>query len=204
MSKSELERIKEDVETIKEAGGFVLPFGWDSVLVNFLLWPGLGVWFVVYWFLSEEPNRFVMGIPAILAIVGAFGYLRFKYRKSSGRSAFKRQEHNWNLIEMIVAMPILLIYFIWARKAGVNTAFIGGGISIVLGITHTIGALHLKARLYWLGAGIPVAIFGVALLIWQHPTGVVLNASIFSCAIGLCMGSIQAYQLKQVRSTNAN
>lgn len=204
MSKSDLKRVKEDIETIKEALGFELPFGWDSVLVNFLLFPGLGVWFLMYWFLSEEHSRFVMGIPAILAIMGAFGYLRFKYRKSSGRSTFKRQEHNMNLIEMIVAMPILLFYFIWAREAGVNTAFIGGGISIVLGITHTIGALHLKGRLYWLGGGVPVTIFGVALLIWQHPTAVVLYGSIFCCAIGLAMGGIQAYQLKQVRSTNAN
>ncbi len=35
MSKSEFERVKKDVEVIKQAVGLELPFGWDSVLFNF-------------------------------------------------------------------------------------------------------------------------------------------------------------------------
>lgn len=203
MSVSEIDRAKEDIEVIKEAIGLELPFGWDSVLVNFLLFPAMGFWWVIIWFLSEKPSRLVMAIP-LFVMLAVFSYLRFKYRKSSGRASIKRQEHNLNLVELILFIPILLVYFTWARRAGVNTSFIAAGMCIVLGITHTVAALHIKGRLYWLGGGIPVAVFGVALLIWQSPTAVVLNASIFSCVIGIAMGSIQAYQLKQVKLTNAN
>jgi len=203
MSVSEIDRVKEDIEVIKEAVGLELPFGWDSVLVNFLLFPAMGLWWLIIWFLSEKPSRLVMAIP-LFVMLAVFSYLRFKYRKSSGRASIKRQEHNLNLVELILFIPILIVYFTWARHAGYDTAFVGAGICIVLGITHTVAALHLKGRLYWLGGGIPVAVFGVALLIWQSPTAVVLNGSIFSCVIGLAMGSIQAYQLKQVKLTNAN
>lgn len=204
MSVSEIDRIKDDIEVIKEAAGLELPFGWDSVLVNFLLFPGIGLWVLLYWFLSKGPSRYVMGIPILVVMLGAFSYLRFKYRKRTGQAVIKRQEHNLNLIELIVISPIMLVYFIWARHAGYNTAFLAAGICLVLGITHIVAALHLKGRLYWLGGGIPVALFGVALLIWQSPTAVVLNSAIFSCVIGLAMGGIQAYQLKQVKLTNAD
>lgn len=204
MDKHELERVKADVEIIKEAAGFDLPFGWDSVLVNFLLFPGIGLWISAYWFLSDKTHSLVMGIPVCVAILAAFGYLRFKYRKSSGRSAIKRQEHKWNFIELILSFSIIVPYFFWTDRAGVNPLHVGGGILIVLGITHTIAALQLKGKLYWLGGGIPAAVFGIALLIWQTPTAVVLSGSIFMCVIGLSTGSIQAYQLKQVESTNAN
>lgn len=204
MSKDELERVKEDIEVIKETLGLDLPFGWDSVLVNFLLFPGIGLWISAYWFLSDKASSFVMGIPPLVAVLVAFAYLRFKYRKSSGRAVIKRQEHNWNLIELIVGFSIVLPYFVWARRAGVDPLYLGAGIMIILGAMHTIAAIHLKGRLYWLGAGISAAVFGIALLIWQSPTAVVLSGSIFSCVIGLSMGSIQAYQLKQVKSTNAN
>ena len=37
MSKKELERVKEDIEIIKEAAGLELPFGWEDVWINLYL-----------------------------------------------------------------------------------------------------------------------------------------------------------------------
>ena len=47
MSVSELERVKEDIATIKEAAGLELPFGWDSVWLNLIGLPFVGAWCLV-------------------------------------------------------------------------------------------------------------------------------------------------------------
>lgn len=48
MAANELERVKQDIATIKEAAGLELPFGWDSVWVNLIGLPFVGAWMMAY------------------------------------------------------------------------------------------------------------------------------------------------------------
>ena len=43
MPVNELERVKQDIATIKEAAGLELPFGWDSVWAHLIGVPCIGV-----------------------------------------------------------------------------------------------------------------------------------------------------------------
>ena len=203
MSVNELERVKSDLEIIKEATGLELPFGWDSVLVSLILFPATGAWWLLYWFISDRPSRFWMAVPiAVLAV--AMGHLRFKYRQSTGRSAVKRREYGLQFYEMIVVGAIAAGYFLWARQAGLNIAYVGGGIILIGGALDIFRAFGTRGRLYYLGLDIPVMLFGFSLLIWTTPAIIIINGSIAFFLGGLAMGAIQAYQLKQVKLTNAN
>ena len=92
MSVSELERVKEDIATIKEAAGLGLPFGWDYVWLYLFGVPVIGIWCLAYWLISDRPSAYVMAVPIFL-LLAVLGYLRFKHRRSTGSSAIKRREY---------------------------------------------------------------------------------------------------------------
>ncbi len=60
MSINELERVKQDIATIKEAAGLELPFGWDYAWLFLFAPPALGVWFLAYWLIADTPSRYVV------------------------------------------------------------------------------------------------------------------------------------------------
>ena len=66
MSKSDIEQVKEDIETIKEVVGFELPFAWDSVLMNIILYPLTGIWILSYWWIADKPSRFWVAVPVAI------------------------------------------------------------------------------------------------------------------------------------------
>ena len=195
MVNNELERVKEDIEVIKEAAGFELPFGWDSALVSLVLLPAMGVGYLVYYLFSDEPSRFAaIAIGVVLFI--AMGYLRFRYRKSTGRSAIKRREYGFCFYGDIAIGAIAIGYLIWAKHIGLEIAYVAGGIILMIGIMGILMAFQAKGKLYHLGESIPLMLFGISLLIWTTPSVVVINACITLVIGGLATGAIQVYQLK--------
>ena len=56
MSVNEIDRVKEDIEVIKEAAGLELPFGWEDVWLSVYLIP-VGVWLAIWRFLPFQLSR---------------------------------------------------------------------------------------------------------------------------------------------------
>lgn len=196
MDTNRIDRVRKDIEIIKEAGGFELPFGWDSVLVSVVLFPGTGLWWLILWLILEKPSPVWMVAPFILLLI-ILGAMRYKYRKSSGRSSVKRRAISTHLYGAVLVAAIAGGYFIWVRHIGINSAHVAGGICLMLGGVEVLKAFQGRSQLPELGTAIPLILFGLSLLIWTTPTIVVISASICISVAGLAMGSIQMYLLKQ-------
>lgn len=195
MDKNVLERVKEDIETIKEAAGLDLPFWWDSVWMNIILLPAVGIWYLIYTGLAEKPSGFWLYFPAAI-LLGGMGYLRFRYRRSTGRSPAKRNEYGFTFYSNVIIGLVAGGYLLWARAKGLETAYIGCGLMLLIGAFGILLAFSMKGRLYYLGGSIPVFCLGITLLIWTTPRIVILNACLALIVGGIAMGCIQAIQIK--------
>ena len=196
MSKNELKQMKEDMEVIKESMGLELPFGWETVLVSFVLLPAAGIWCLFYLLISEQPSRLGAAIPLVLPFA-AMGYLRLKYRRSTGRSAVKRREYGFNFYGSIVLGAMTAGYVVWAMRAGLDIVYLAGGLMLMGGLMTVLMAFQTRGRLHYLGSGIPVILLGASAWIWPTRDALVVNACITLIVAGLATGAIQVYQLKR-------
>ena len=201
MSVNEIERVKQDIATIKQAAGFDLPFGWDYVWLFLFAPPALGVWFLAYWLIADTPSRYVMVAPAVL-LLAVLGYLRFKHRRSTGSSAIKRREYGINFYGNIVIGAIIAVFVIWAKRTGINTAYLGSGILIMGGLMVTLMAFQGKQRISYLASGIPGILLGISLAVWPTADTVIRNGCIMLVVSGPATAFIMMYQLKQAGQRN--
>lgn len=201
MTGHELEQVKKDMEVIKESMGLELPFGWGTAIVSLALLPAAGLWCLLYLLISDQPSRLGAAIPLFIPFA-AMGYLRFKYRRSTGRSAIKRREYGFNFYSSIVLGTVSAGYFIWAMRVGLDIAYLAGGLFLMCGIMGAFMAFQTRGRLHYLGASIPVILLGVSTLIWPTRDALRVNACITLILAGLASGAIQVYQLKRNERRN--
>jgi hypothetical protein len=200
MSKQEIERLKEDIEIIKEAAGLELPFGWEDVWLSLYLIP-VGVWLALWRFLPFQLSRLWRVLPvAVLGIVYVF--LRIKYRRSTGRSPMRRRGYSVVLFLTPVLGLCAFGYLVWIVRSGRDFVSAVGGMWFFMGLMLLIFAFAERGRLFYLGWAIPVILFGIATTIWPGLSILEMNVGIVLIAAGSATATIQAYQLK--RSTNKN
>jgi len=202
METKELERVKSDIEIIKEAAGLELPFGWDSAFVNLILYPITGIWILIYLYVAKKPTPFWV-IVTFAVVLGILGYLRFRYRKSTGRSSAKRNEYGFTFYSNIAIGLVAGAYIFWARAKGLDTTTVGAGLALMLGVFGVLLAIFMKGRLYYLGGSIPIILLGISFLVWTTSKIVILNCCLALIIAGIAMGCIQAFQLKANERRNA-
>jgi len=199
MSNSELDRVKEDIEVIKNAAGLELPFNWEDVWLNVYLIP-VGIWLAIWSILPYDLSRLWRILPVAL-LAPIFVALRFKYRRSSGRSPVRRRQYSMGLL----ACPILGLcgfgYMVWVVRSGHDFVFAVGGMWFFMGLILAVFAF-IERRVHYLGWAIPVMVFGVTISVW--PALNVLETGVGYMLITACSitAVIQAYQLKRGTSIN--
>lgn len=201
MPVTELERVKQDIATIKQAAGLELPFGWDFAWLTLIGFPFVGIWFLVYRLMFEGRSVFILAVPGVL-LLAACGYLRFKHRRSTGSSTIKRREYGINFYGSIFILAATLVLFTWARRAGINIRHISGGVIIMCGLMVMVMAFESKQRLPNLGAAIPGILFGISIAVWPTAEAVIRNGCIMLIVAGPAMALIMMYQLKQAGQNN--
>ncbi len=203
MNEKEFERVKADMEIIKEAAGLNLPFGWDSVFVNITLLPLMGIYYLTYYFRFSNSSSLIWSLVPLVFILGIMGYLRIRYRKGTGRSAAKRNEYGFTFYSNVVIGLVAAGYFWCARAKGLNTIDVATGIILMVGVFGILLACFMKGRLYYLGGSIPLILWGGSMMIWNTDSIVVLNACLTAIIGGIAMGCIQTIQIKASERRNA-
>ncbi len=200
MSKSDLERVENDIEIIKEAAGLQLPFGWEDVWLNVYLVP-VGVWLAVWGFLPYQLSRIWRILPvSVLAIVYVF--LRVKYRRSTGRSPVRRRGYSIALFLTPVLGLCAFGYLVWVVRSGHDFVSAVGGMWFFAGLMLLLFAFAERARLFCLGWAVPIILCGIIITIWPVLNVLETNVGIVLIIAGSATAVIQAYQLK--RSTGGN
>ncbi len=201
METRELERVKADIEIIKEAAGLELPFGWEDVWLSVYLIP-VGVWLAIWRFLPFQLSRLWRILPvAVIGIV--FVLLRIKYRRSTGRSPVRRRGYSVGLF----ACPVLGLcwfgYLVWVVRSGRDFVFAVGGMWFFMGLILLLFAFVERGRLFYLGWAIPMILCGIAITIWPELNMLEMNVGIVLIAASSATAAIQAYQLKRSARKNA-
>jgi len=195
MSVSEIDRVKEDIEVIKEAAGLELPFGWEDVWLSIYLIP-VGVWLAIWGFLPYQLSRIWRVLPvSILAIVYVF--LRIKYRRSTGRAPVRRRGYSIVLFLTPVLGLCAFGYLVWVIRSGHDFVFAVGGMWFVAGLILLIFAFAQPGRLFYLGWAIPMILCGITITIWPVLNVLETNVGVLLIIAGSATAAIQAYQLKR-------
>lgn len=168
MSENELERVKKDLEVMQEAAGLELPFGWEDVWLYAVGAPAFGIWTVLWALLlpgGEAMNllKMVLACVPALAAIGIYVFLRYKYRRGSGRSAIRRREYSSELIGMAIIALFLTPYGVFLLLMGCPKPFFFGMMWFFLGMMVGILAFSSRGRLYNLGGALGLMVCGVVI-----------------------------------------
>jgi hypothetical protein len=224
-NKNELERVKKDLEVMQEAAGLELPFGWEDVWLYAVGAPAYGIW-VILWALllpgGEAMNLLKMMLACVPALpaIGMYVFLRYKYRRGSGRSAIRRREYSSELIGMAIIALFLIPYGVFLLLMGCPKPFFLGMMWFFLGMMVAVMAFPKPGRLHSLGGAIGMMACGVVIPLCSVKrsgtwTVRVLHISFDStvdsflisigivCIVGgLISAGIMAYQLWSSREKN--
>lgn len=194
MSQTDLSRVKSDLSAIKQAAGIELPFGREDVWMSlFLGFFGVAaaVWFIVPHDLSHR----WLGIPFFLILFGTLGGLRYKYRKGTGKSSFRRREYG--VLANGLPASLVAIFVVWQANSGADLYQLAITMFFFIGAMFLDIALKNPVRLYYIGFAVPAMLLCLCRPLWQEPKHAQISIGVLVFVGGFATAAIQAWQLKR-------
>jgi len=206
--KSELDRVKNDVETIQKAMGLAPSFGRD-----WIQWLKRDTWLYLWWCLPglilvgsalvpfDNTKRTFglamaqwVGILVAAVMLGILVALHRKAAGSDGRPAgLVREYKRINAPGWAFLVPLAL-YFVWAKQYDIGGQPFMAGLWLLSGSLAFLAAVSMKAWVF-LGWAIPLGAFGLCQpLLPNRGSGVWLG--LMFIAIALLCSVIQAWQVR--------
>jgi hypothetical protein len=200
--KQELDRVKNDVETMQRAMGLPPSSGRE-----WIPWMKRDSWFSLWWCLPG----FVLIVAALLpakSVLGLAGLYSRQAKGKDGRPEGMVQE--WKRMygksaegrcAMALAVPLVL-YFVWGTHYHVGPMAFWTGLFILLGSIMLMAALAARAWVL-LGYAIPFLAYGLCMPLahGSHKAFGVLFGMMF-IAVGLSFSIIQICQIRQIERQN--
>jgi hypothetical protein len=193
MGESQLDRIRGDLETIREAAGMSLPFGREDVWINLALVPCGVILAVAGLFapLRSIALGVVLTSPLILtAVIG----LRVRFRRSTGRSPIRRRGYTLALATGFLVVSLAGYHLMLGKARGLPPLEVLGVAGSFTGAMLIVLGLASPRRRSCLG-GVPLLLYGLVLP-FCSPQQVVMASSAMVALVGLLTGLIQAWQLR--------
>ena len=195
---NEITRVKQDLETVRQAAGIGLPFGREDVITEFVMAGGLAIFGFLSVFVRGYWLFWAFLLPALGALVVSLILLRLKYRRSTGRSAVRRRQYTAGFAGGL-ASTALLLAFHWSGLAHAYSHLVYAAFACGCGVALMIvGIADSRQRAYVGGAvGLLVAGLGIVFFYETHVVAVVAAA----LAGGLLAdAAIMTYQLRRGRA----
>jgi hypothetical protein len=186
-------RLREELETLRQAAGLEPPFGREDVRAHLAV-AASGVVALVWALLPTGLPAHWGTVPLILVAVGYVTWMRTKYRRSSGRSPMRRREYTSEIVGMFVVGALALVYRLWAGKLGISTTIAGSAAFFVLGLALLIPVLRDRHRLPDLGVAVPLMVCGLVIPFCPVSLWVILGATFMIG--GLATAALMAHHLR--------
>ena len=197
----DVERLKADLSTLRQAAGLEPPFGREDVRAHLAVAASGAV--ALVWALLPTGLPAQWGtVPLILVGVGYVTWMRTKYRRRSGRSPMRRREYTSEIVGMFVVGALALVYRFWAEKLGISTTIAGSAGMFVFGLAMLIPVLRDRNRLPDLGLAVPLMVCGLVIPFCPVSLWVVVGATFMIG--GLATAAIMAHCLKVADATHAS
>ena len=194
---NEITRVKQDLETVRQAAGIGLPFGREDVILELVMAGGLAAFGLLsvfvrgYWL-------FLALLPGLGALVVSLTLLRLKYRRSTGRSAVRRRQYTAGFAGGL-ASTALLLAFHWSGLAHADRHLVYAAFACGCGVTLMIVGIADSGRRGCVGGavGLLVAGLGIVFFCETHVVPVVAAALVGGL---LADAAIMMYQLRRGRA----
>lgn len=222
--KPELDRVKNDLETIQKAMGFAPAMGRE-----WLQWLKRDKWFSLWWcvpgcimiaaalaplghtqkYWGLVPDQWV----GILVAVTMLAIASVHTRKVTGRDgrpeSMIREAKRINGMDSqglkfgLASLVQLLVYFVWGRQYHIAAQPFWAGLFVIMGSTYLVVALSAKAWML-LGWAIPFLVYGLCLPMMggaAKVNGILLGMMFI--AVALSFSLIQSLQIRKLESEHA-
>lgn len=190
MSQADLNRIREDLATVRHAAGLELPFGNQEVRAH--LWSAAcGVIMTLWAVFAPWEYRWGIAVPIAAAVAIT---LRTTAEARRRRESARWREYRLSSAAVLVAAPLAIAYLYWERWSGMPRAMAGAASVFFFGLGALVFALLDRRRFYYAGGAIPFMIFG-ALIPFCSPQQVLIAGSVCWAVGGLAVAGIQSWQL---------
>ncbi len=192
--RTDVERLRGDLDTIEAAMGAGLPFTWKDVGLALLVVPAGAATAALAWGLPAEAVRWAV-VPIVLAALPTVA-IAMRKKSADGVEAARRREWRFSWISSLVLVLVTIAYFEWERRRGVSPRGVAGGACMFFcGVALALVALTSRGkRPYW-GAVPPLMVFGL-LIPGATVREIAMYAGIACAVSGLLTAGIQTWQLR--------
>jgi len=198
MGEAEIDRLRADIATIREAGGLDLPFGWEDVCLNLALAPCGAILAVAGAFGPPEAGPWA--VTPVLGVVLGVVCLRYRFRRSTGRSPARRREYDLMLGAGLLYGLLTGVFLEWARSTGQPAGIAGGCATAMGGALCAVLASTSPGRLYWSAAAVDLIANGLVYPLCSPPQLAIVGG-VGMAASGVAAAAIQASQLRRIGRT---
>lgn len=196
MGKSELERVKADLEIMKSASGMDLSFGWSNVKKN-IAWGALGFLLTFISVFTKDGFEF-FAILLIGALIIEFSIRTDTKKRPSTKSYRDNKRSFW---EWVVVLILLSGYFVWSEKLELPREYEEGVIFLICGSILALKSFSRFGNLYSLGYAIPLMLCGIFLPLFSTHYSIITGLALgFG---GLSVAAVQVFRLKRTMVENA-
>jgi hypothetical protein len=197
MSDAELRRLRQDIDTIRQAAGMDLPFEWADVRHAVGLIPAGA--FLAAWAYFGPADSLPLGLVLLLLLALVAGRHWLWRRRGSGPAGTARRSGTFDMVVGLVVATGLAVYFVWVRKfglvhgpPGIPAVFFLGILCAVLGLTSS------RRRVFFAGAVALIPFALVAPLCGSQQMTTVVGGLLVMPA-GAVAAAIMAWQLRNSR-----
>jgi len=174
MSSSDLERVRSDLATVRNALGIGLPWSATDVWFCAAISAAGGLYAVLSWPNAPWEVASAWAAAPLAAALGVYLiYIAVKSRSLPPREEPRRREYKSTLIAFACLIPAAAVYGRWGKYVGMTNMQLVGSALALMGIAFlVVGIAQPPARYprsYLIVGAIPIIAFGLAIPIVQPP-----------------------------------
>ena len=201
MSGVDLDRVKQDLATLKDAARLELPFGRKDVRIN--LWMAacgalIAVWFAMTpW--DDRWLRILLFCPPVVFV----GRAMLSAKRDRDHEPARWRELRMSLLAMVIIVPLVVAYIRWERWIGMPREMAGAAALFFVGVAALVVALMDFRRLHYAGGALALMAFGIAFPNLSR-TGIFVAGGLCIMAGCLASAAVQWWQLREVENGHAS
>lgn len=168
MSSNDLERLRADLTTVRNALGIDLVWSKSDVWFCAAISVAGGLYAVLSWPKSPiEVTSIWAAAPLLLVVALYLIYMAVKSRRLPPRDEPRRREYKSTLVALACTIPAVVAYSMWGRHVGMTTVQLSGSLLALMGVAFlVIGVAQPPIRYprsYFIVGALPLIAFGMLL-----------------------------------------
>ena len=162
MNDAGLDRVRQDLEVMKQAAGTELPFGREDLKwgwIDGLIFVPLAAW---AWLGPGTYMSLAIILSLLATLPGGWAFRRNRLRQRDRHPSRWREQRLGTLV-LLGAVPLICVIWVWAIANGTPPNTMVGLVLAVSGCVYTFMGLFSRRRRYSVGMGIAMIACGLVM-----------------------------------------